>query len=239
MGIVRSHIPYYLDILSIDGFLNDPILVIGVQDCAYGRKQTLKELIKQRVKLHLQFIVRNRTLAIAKYRRLQEIPDRFKAKNLQEVLKNYGMDSVKTLDLFDDRADFRFDLNDKLSHDLNGQFNTVIDVGSIEHIFDTKQALWNLFNLVKTEGHLLIHTPCNGFYSHGFHTFSPECLLQAIELNGFSLKYLKYSTPDGIEIENPAIVSDAIIWIVAQKVQQFKEFNIPQQGRWEKIYKKR
>lgn len=222
MGIVRDHIPYYLDILGIEGFLKDPILVFGFQEWKNIRKRTLKELIKQRVKLHVFFMIRNKTFAVAKYRRLQEIPDRFKANNLQEVLKNYGMESVKTLDLFDERADYHFDMNNKLPHDLNGQFNTVIDIGSIEHIFDTKQTLWNLFNLVKTGGHLLIHTPCNGYYNHGFYTFSPECLLQAIELNGFSLKYLKYSTPDGIEIENPAIVNDAIIWIVAQKIRMIK-----------------
>ena len=235
MAVLRDHIPYYLDILCMDEFLRDPVLVFGSQDCYCEKKRTLKKFIKQRAKLWFQLLLKRKFEGV-KHRRLRKIPLEFQVNNLQEILKNYGMNEVKTLDFFDDRADFNFDMNNPLLSDLKGRFKTVIDIGSIEHVFDTKQCLWNLFDLLQTEGHLLIHTPCNGYFDHGFHTFSPEYLAQSVELNGFKIKYLKFSTPDGIELKNPNSVCDALIWIVARKVKNIKHFNIPQQGRWEKSY---
>jgi hypothetical protein len=241
VAILREHIPYYVDIFDIECFLNDPVLVIGVQDCIYyhySKKMKLKRFITQRLNLYLQFLLRKSKFSGATYRRLREIPARFKCNNLQEILKNYGMHSVKTMDLFDDRSDFQHDMNYVIPPDLKGQFNTVMDIGCVEHIFDTRQALWNLFDLVKVGGHLFIQTVCNGYYKHGLHTFNPECLLKAIELNGFSFKYVNFSTPDGIQIKDPKIVCDALIWIVVRKEKNIKEYTIPQQGGWELFYQK-
>jgi len=237
MAVLRDHIPYYLEILDIDEFLRDPILIFGFHGCWYEEKRISKRFVKQRVMLWLQFLSKMKFRGV-KFRSLRKIPVKFQENNLQEILKNYGMNEVKTLDLFDDRADFNFDMNTPLPSDLKGRFKTVIDIGSLEHIFDTKQCLWNLFSLLQTEGHLLIHTPCNGYFDHGFHTFSPECLTQAIELNGFKIEYLKFATPCGIELRNPDSVCDALILIVAKKLKHIKHFNIPQQGRWERIYHK-
>jgi hypothetical protein len=189
-----------------------------------------------RIKLYFKLLLRNKSFKAARRTEQPEIPAKFRANNLQEVLRNYGMNSVKTIDLFDNRADLRLDMNASLPSELIQQFNTVIDIGTIEHVFDTKQALSNLMGLVGERGHLLIHTPCKGYFNHGFHTFSPECLLQALELNGFSIKYLKFSTPDGIEIENPGYAVDALIWIVAERLTTHKEFIVPQQGRWKTYY---
>ena len=51
MAVLRDHIPYYLDILCMDEFLRDPVLVFGSQDCYCEKKRTLKKFIKQRAKL--------------------------------------------------------------------------------------------------------------------------------------------------------------------------------------------
>jgi hypothetical protein len=144
---------------------------------------------------------------------------------------------IRTMDYFDKRADIIHDMNLPVDDSLRGAFSTVIDIGSLEHVFDTKQCLWNLFKLLKVNGHLLLDTPCNGYFGHGLHTFSPECLIQAVEINGFEVKYLKYSTPDGYELEHPGIVSNAIIWLAAEKKEEKESFVIPQQGYWRDIYK--
>ncbi len=235
MAISSDHIPYYIDILGVEDFLRDPVLVFGFQDCKYRRRRTFVKLIKQRAKLWLQMLLK-RKFERVKYRGLREVPTEFQANDLQEILKNYGANDVRTLDLFDDRADFDFDMNHPLPPDVKGQFKTVIDIGSVEHVFDTKQCLSNLFDLVQIDGQLLIHTPCNGYFNHGFHTFSPGCLLQSLEINGFDIRYLKFSTPDGIEITSPKSVCDALIWIVARKVSNVEHFVVPQQKRWKEQY---
>ncbi|MBN2301344.1 MAG: hypothetical protein JXN60_02380 [Lentisphaerae bacterium] len=91
-------------------------------------------------------------------------------------------------------------------------------------------------SLVKENGHLFIHTVCNGYFNHGFHTFSPDCLLQALDLNGFSIRYLHFSTPDGIELNSPSIVVDALIWLVARRDKIVEPFSVPQQQKWAAYY---
>jgi hypothetical protein len=236
MAILREHIPYYVDIFNLSGFLADPVITFGYQDCFYGPMPTLWDRVKQDIRLYLRFVSLGKKFTGVRRRFLAEIPPGFDAGNLQEILKNHGMTSVQTMDLFDHRADFFFDMNMKLPIELRGRFSTVIDIGSLEHVFDTKTCLFNLFSLVRRDGHLLIHTPCKGFFDHGFHTFSPECLLQSLTINQFCIKYVKFCTSDGIELEDPGVVSDALIWIVAKKTGDGYDFNVPQQNRWRAFY---
>jgi hypothetical protein len=127
-------------------------------------------------------------------------------------------------------------MNSPLPAALTGQFRTVLDIGSIEHVFDTRQCLANLFALVPLGGSLMIHTPVHGFFDHGFHTFSPDCLIQAFELNGFEITYLKYSATGGVELADPSLLNDTLIWIAGRRREAPGEFVVPQQGRWSSVY---
>ena len=239
MTVLHYHIPYYLDVFNIPGFLKDPVLIFGFQDVYHGRKRSvgsrIERRIKRRVKYWMEMRMRKRR-GLINLRLVRAIPKEFQEGNLSDILKNLGLRDIRTMDYFDKRADIIHDMNLPLDHSLWGLFSTVIDIGSLEHVFDTKQCLWNLFRLLKLNGHLLLDTPCNGYFDHGFHTLSPECLIQAVELNGFEIKYLKYSTPDGYELEHPGIVSNAIIWLAAEKKEDKESFVIPQQGCWRDIY---
>ena len=237
MAVKRYDIPYYLDVFSIPGFLKDPVLIFGFQDCLYGRKISMRSRIKERTKLWMEMRLRRKRGWI-KSRPVTAIPEEFQEKNLSDILKNFGLRDVRTMDYFDKRADIVQDMNHPIDKLLNGVFSTVIDIGSLEHVFDTKQCLWNLFRLLKVHGYLLLYTPCNGYFNHGFHTFSPECIIRAVEMNGFEVKYLKYSTRDGFELEHPNIVSDAILWLAAEKKEEKESFVIPQQACWADIYKR-
>lgn len=240
MTMLHYHIPYYLDVFNIAGFLKDPVLIFGFQDSYLGRKRSIRSKIerrmKRRAKYWMEMRMRKRRGAI-KPRLVRAIPKEFQEGNLNDILRNLGLSDMRTMDYFDKRADIIHDMNLPIDDSLRGAFSTVIDIGCLEHVFDTKQCLWNLFRLLKVNGHLLLDTPCNGYFDHGFHTFSPECLIQAVEMNGFEVKYLKYSTPDGYELEHPGIVSNAIIWLAAEKKEEKKSFVIPQQGCWRDIYK--
>ncbi|WP_317204061.1 class I SAM-dependent methyltransferase [Janthinobacterium sp.] len=66
-------------------------------------------------------------------------------------------------------------------HDLNlpfdripPQFDTVIDFGTLEHVFNLPQALSTLWNLTAEGGQILHCLPANNFCGHGFWQFSPE-----------------------------------------------------------------
>lgn len=151
--------------------------------------------------------------------------------DLAGVLVEQGAGPVETLDLFDARADWRVDMNRPLPNRLAGRFGTVVDLGSLEHVFDTKQCLENLFRMIRVGGHLLLHTPCKGYYDHGFHTFSPECVLMGLADNGFTLRHVSLTTPTGTPLSDPADADDVLLWVVGRKDRDLP-FVVPQQKRF-------
>ena len=61
-----------------------------------------------------------------------------------------------------------------MPHKIEKKFNTLIDYGTIEHVFDSKQCIYNYFSLIEVGGNLILATPCNNYAGHGFFQFSPE-----------------------------------------------------------------
>ncbi|MFD2740039.1 hypothetical protein ACFSUD_10695 [Sulfitobacter aestuarii] len=66
------------------------------------------------------------------------------------------------------------DLNDPLPQHLRGRFDVVIDGGTLEHVFNTPQALDNVFHLLREGGIFLSINGMSGWAGHGFYQFSPE-----------------------------------------------------------------
>jgi hypothetical protein len=54
------------------------------------------------------------------------------------------------------------------------QYDTIIDCGTVEHIFNVSQALRNLSSLCASGGQIVHVLPANNFCGHGFWQFSPE-----------------------------------------------------------------
>ncbi|HEY2014292.1 MAG TPA: hypothetical protein VGH38_12370 [Bryobacteraceae bacterium] len=136
-----------------------------------------------------------------------------------------------SLDLFDPRSELRYDMNHAVPECEYERYGTFIDVGSLEHVFDTRQCFENCLRMVKPGGHYMLHTPINGYYAHGFHVFNPEGLRGALQENGFQVIYEKYSSIDGKPMADPSC-GDIIAWMVARKDRSLTKFVCPQQGKW-------
>lgn len=100
---------------------------------------------------------------------------------------------VKSVDISSyEGADFIFDLNNNIDQkqlSLMGEFDAIIDGGSIEHIFDIKTLISNYSKLLKKGGNLYISTMANNHFGHGFYQFSSEFFFRTLNLkNGFQLK---------------------------------------------------
>lgn len=85
----------------------------------------------------------------------------------------------------------------KLLHDLNqpipaawkGQYDAVIDGGTLEHVFNFPVALRNVMEMVRPGGRLFIHNCANNMCGHGFYQFSPELFYRALSPeNGFCVE---------------------------------------------------
>ncbi len=156
-------------------------------------------------------------------------------RDLGEYFAARGL-ACASMDLFDPRATLRYDMNHPVPATEYGRYGTFIDIGNVEHVFDTRQCIENSFRMIASGGHYLLHTPVNGYYGHGFHVFNPECLFGAMLENGFRVIYEKYSRMDGTIVDDPSKAGDVLAWIVARKERSFDEFVCPQQGKWKTRY---
>lgn len=83
-------------------------------------------------------------------------------------------------------ATYSHDLNTPLPPVLSGRFSSVVDAGSLEHIFDVPTAMRNSMQMVDVGGHVLFMSPVNNAPGHGFYQFSPELFFRVLSPdNGF------------------------------------------------------
>lgn len=124
---------------------------------------------------------------------------------LTEKFKNKnGIGSIRYLDLASDSlfgtsvvhsmdysnyegASVVHDLNFPVTKDLIHKYDTIIDLGTTEHVFNTAQVLDNCDKMIKFGGKIIHVLPANNFNGHGFYQFSPELFFSYYsELNGYN-----------------------------------------------------
>ena len=113
------------------------------------------------------------------------------SKFADDFIRQYlGAASVLSMDYSDyQHADILHDFNSPIPTQMEKQYDSLIDGGTLEHIFDIKQALSNYMKLVKTGGNVFILTTANNMCGHGFYQFSPEFFYRIFsEENGFTVK---------------------------------------------------
>jgi hypothetical protein len=80
------------------------------------------------------------------------------------------------------------DMNQPIGDDYKRRFSTVIDGGTLEHIFNFPTAIRNCMEMLEVGGHFFSHTMANNFMGHGFYQFSPELFYRVFAReNGFRL----------------------------------------------------
>ncbi len=76
------------------------------------------------------------------------------------------------------------DMNKPLT--IFNRYDTVIDCGTIEHIYNVPQAFKNVSQMCSEEGQILHILPANNYCGHGFWQFSPELFFSLYsEANGY------------------------------------------------------
>jgi hypothetical protein len=86
-------------------------------------------------------------------------------------------------------ADFIHDLNRPgLAQAVGGPYDTVIDPGTLEHVFDLGTALDNVFDVLAPGGSAVHSLPLGNRIDHGFYQFSPDFMLDYYEANGFEIR---------------------------------------------------
>ncbi len=98
----------------------------------------------------------------------------------------FGATKVDSIDRSNyEKASVIFDMNEPLPAGF-AEYDTVIDFGTSEHVFNISQALNNIIRLCRQGGQILHVSPANNFCGHGFWQFSPELFFSLYsEQNGF------------------------------------------------------
>ncbi len=107
------------------------------------------------------------------------------------LLTHFGSVKVDSYDYSDyEGATFTYDLNMPPPSNLTGPeylYDTIIDSGSLEHIFNIPQAFKNISNMCKIGGTILHALPANNYCGHGFWQMSPELFFSLYsEANGYT-----------------------------------------------------
>lgn len=135
-------------------------------------------------------------------RRMLPLPPSYRHEPYAEALMmaHFGATSVASFDASDfEQATFVVDMNKPLPPGLV-TYDTIIDAGCLEHIFNAPQALRNISGLCKPGAQILHILPANNQCGHGFWQFSPELFFSLYsEENGYRATEVFLSEEDNEE----------------------------------------
>lgn len=115
-----------------------------------------------------------------KLARHQEVPEELLRDGCTEALfRHLGAASVTSLDISPgEGCDWVADLTEDLADDpanaaRMASFDTILDFGTNEHVFDVPQSLANAWNLLRPGGVYVYDLPVSGWLSHCLYQFTP------------------------------------------------------------------
>ncbi|MEI6340328.1 MAG: class I SAM-dependent methyltransferase [Verrucomicrobiota bacterium] len=142
-----------------------------------------------------------------------------------------GADQVDVMDFSGyEGANLLHDLNQPVPAAWHGQFDVVVDGGTLEHVFNIPVALRNVMELLRPGGRFLSATIPNNWCGHGFYQFSPELFFRVFSPeNGFRIEGMFMAEIDGSRwwsVRDPAVarsrvelVNDRPVYLLVQAVR--------------------
>lgn len=98
-----------------------------------------------------------------------------------------GLSEVQAMDFSAfENAELVHDLNLPVPENLHHRFGLIVDSGTIEHVFDTRQVFVNIVRMLKPGARVLHLAPSNNYVNHGFYQFSPTLFFDFYNANGFA-----------------------------------------------------
>src|SRR5262245_19137606 len=78
-----------------------------------------------------------------------------------------GAKTIEALDITQaEKATIIHDLNQPVPATLHNKFDVVLDAGTLEHVFNISQGLYNCMKMVRVGGKLIIDSVANNFLGH-------------------------------------------------------------------------
>jgi hypothetical protein len=198
MGIYRSVARLLIKISTEIKFDNAEILTISKQSCHFDKSDLLDDFNKLKVKSKLKD-------NDYKYTDIPSFILDSKKKSYvssTDFFMSLGAKNLKCCDAFSyENPDLIIDLNNPLPVVLEEKFNIIFDNGTLEHVFNFPQAIFNISKLLKVDGYIILCLPSSNQINHGFYQFSPTLFFDWLSINGFKINgiYLMDSIPHAHE----------------------------------------
>jgi hypothetical protein len=100
--------------------------------------------------------------------------------------ETYNLSRVETVDISGDPS-IRLDLQDPVPHELHGQFDMVIDAGTLFWCFDVPAVLENCLRMLKDRGTMTHICALTGHFGRGYYNIHPKLFKDFYEQNGFEI----------------------------------------------------
>ena len=134
----------------------------------------------------------------------------------EPFLRYLGASAITSVDFSDyEGSSFCHDLNEPIPEQWKGKYDTVIDGGTLEHVFDFPTAIRNVMELLAPGGYFFGDNPADNWLGHGFYQFNPELFYRVFtHSNGFEVidSLLAEDKVGGViyKVTDPAIVGHRI-----------------------------
>jgi SAM-dependent methyltransferase len=109
-------------------------------------------------------------------------------------LDRYQVEEYVDCDV-NEKADLNLDLCQPLLRTLRGRFGTVMNGGTLEHVFDLAQAFANVHELVRSGG-TIIHIAPLTWHDHGLVNFTPRFFHLLAKANNYEWLAAGYHFPN-------------------------------------------
>jgi hypothetical protein len=119
------------------------------------------------------------------------------------LLPLFGAGPILAADASDyEGATIVHDFNEPIAAEHHGQFHTLLELGSLEHIFNLPVALANLMRMLRLGGRLMSFSPANNWLGHGLYQLGPELMFRVFQPeNGFRVESVRLAFVDGEVVE--------------------------------------
>jgi len=140
---------------------------------------------------------------------------------MDDFFRALGATTLDALDVsaFED-ATIIHDLNEPLPEQLVGQYDAVVDGGTLEHVFNLPTAFRNAMDALAVDGRFFAALPANNYCGHGFYQFSAELFYRVFSAeNGFEIERLlvapayasgKWLDGPAFNVADPDVLKDRV-----------------------------
>jgi hypothetical protein len=171
MGIAFSFLPF-LDACQKMGAIQSPLLAIGSLTL-HESDEAIRSQAEE-----------NRYLSLEKERSVRAL-----------MRDRYGVADYVDCDL-NGLADITIDFGQPLDARFRGRFNSILNGGTLEHVFDVRQAMANVHDLIRVGGSMIHLAPVT-WMNHAFININPKMFRAIAEANGYAVLVEAFYAPRG------------------------------------------